>query len=228
VTEMERKHQQAEHGSAMVDLDQPAKAIDEFLESLLESVQEYHPAQEVKVADPAPAKPVVQQETVSEVVSEVAVEQQVESADEGPEKALPAWCDQPFQCLLFRAGDAEFAIPLAELSGIVKWDVPPRKLPGQPQWHKGVMQYREGKTSVVDLVRLLLGEHASREEANFIIVFDEGRFGLICSELFRPVTLVKEQVKWRMQRRQRPWMLGTLREQLCPLLDVAALAAMLR
>jgi purine-binding chemotaxis protein CheW len=213
---------------------QPAKAVDEFLESLLEPVQEYHPAQEQQLAqkiEPQKKRPLAEPlpkvrlpehltKPKVEVVSQTAVEVK-------KPKPLSSFFDHPFQCLLFRTLGSEFAVPLASLSGILSWDGQATKLPGQPAWHRGVMPYREGKIGLVDLDNLLGVRPLEEGPKAYILAFAEGRFGLLCKELLPPRTLSKDDVKWRENRDDRPWSLGTLREQLCPLLDLDEVEAML-
>ncbi|MBF0255640.1 MAG: chemotaxis protein CheW [Gammaproteobacteria bacterium] len=217
-------------------LDRPAQAINEFLESLLEPVQEYHPPQEVREAialaqlETQPKTQVTAQVT-TEVASQLenppatAIETQTASLISA-QQSLPDYAAEAFQCLLFRASGNDFAIPLISLHSIFKRSQKPAKLPGQPHWHRGVLVHRENKIGLVDL-GALLGEQADASAAELVIVLEDGRFGLICSEIFRPLRLTPDQVKWRHQRQERPWMLGALKEQLCPLIDTQALLAML-
>lgn len=223
---------------------QSTQAVDEFLEALLEPVQEYRPAQErSQFAKPKPApKPVAAPAAVQPLPTKPALpkirlperftQPKVELAEKPavkipPPKPQPDPFDQPFQCLLFRTQGSEFAVPLATLSGILKWDGKSSKLPGQPSWHRGVINYREGKLGLVDL-DVLLGVRP-HEDGNqgFVLAFAEGRFGLLCKELLPPKTLNRDDIKWREDRGDRLWSLGTLREQLCPLMDMQALEAML-
>jgi purine-binding chemotaxis protein CheW len=204
-------------GKQAVGFDRPATAVDDFLESLLAPVDEYRLTQELLLPK---VKPPLAEQSVTKAVD--AAEQAAPST----EAALPDYFDQPFQCLFFKVGGSEFAVPLVSLSGIVKWNGKAGKLPGQPDWHRGVINYRDGKMALVDL-STLLGMDKPLQTSTFILAIDEGRFGLICESVYRPLTLRKEQVKWRQKRTDRRWMLGTLREQLCPLVDMVALAAML-
>lgn len=218
---------------------QPVQAVDEFLESLLEPVQEYHPAQgdqqpqqqETRLVRPELSTP--QAESLPKVrlperLTQPKVEEVVKPAPEAKKpKPRPSLFDQPFQCLLFRTLGSEFAVPLASLSGILHWDGQSTKLPGQPVWHRGVIPYREGKLGLVDLDVLLGVRPLEDEPKTYILSFADGRFGVLCKELLPPKTLYKDDVKWREDRSDRPWSLGTLREQLCPLLDLEEIEAML-
>jgi purine-binding chemotaxis protein CheW len=43
----------------------------------------------------------------------------------------------------------------------------------------------------------------------------------------RSIRLDPNEIKWRSQRSQRPWLAGTVIEHMCALLDVAALAELI-
>lgn len=217
--------------------------MDEFLEALLDPVQEYHPGQEQtpaavrktapqRLEQPESAKPLVADplpkvrlpERLTQPKLEVRSEVQIQKQ---PTKPKPTLFDQPFQCLLFHTLGSEFAVPLAALSGILRWDGQSTRLPGQPGWHRGVIPYRDGKMGLVDL-DVLLGVRVLEDvPKTYILSFAEGRFGLLCRELLPPKTLTKEDIKWRKERGDRAWSLGTLREQLCPLIDLDEVEAML-
>lgn len=219
---------------------QSAQVVDEFLEALLEPVQEYHPAQEQA---PTLARKTLRQRqeqpgqaaTLAERLPKVRLptrlappKVEVQPEVQRPSaKPRPGLYDQPFQCLLFHTLGSEFAVPLAALSGILRWDGQAAKLPGQPVWHRGVIPYRDGKLGLVDLDVLLGVRTLEDVPETYILAFAEGRFGLLCKELLPPKTLTKEDVKWRKERGDRPWSLGTLREQLCPLMDLDEIEALL-
>ncbi len=210
-------------------LGRPTQALDEFLEMLLEPIEEYHPQQEVKEPPQAvretpavvvPVQPDLAPSPVPVEETRETVQTKVETVSEPP--ALPEYTRQPFQCLLFRASGAAFAIPLVTLHSIVKLSEEPASLPGQPAWHRGILIHREQRVGLVDLGRVI-GEASSSEPSPFVIILDEGRFGLLATEIFRPQMLEQDQVKWRQPgtrvANDRAWMLGTLRKQLCPLID---------
>ncbi|MEO5343756.1 MAG: chemotaxis protein CheW [Gammaproteobacteria bacterium SHHR-1] len=218
----------------------PAQAIDEFLETLLEPVREYHPRQEALARQRQEQEEQQGQQTalrppdvltpavvaLPQVALEVPLTERVEDSEIETRveisTPLPAYAEQPFQCLLFRASGNDFAIPLVTLHSIVKQTRAPATLPGQPAWHAGLLLHRQQRIGLVDLGVLLTGAPATGPSP-FVVILGEGRFGLLCTEIFRPQTINPDQVKWRQQRRDRPWMMGTLREQLCPLIDTQAL-----
>jgi purine-binding chemotaxis protein CheW len=217
-------------------LDAPAQAIDDFLETLLEPVQEYHPRQEVPSQVKTKAKTGLKVEVKTEVRPQVPppevetltanIPQTQTSVEIPPSPRQPDFTQEPFQCLLFSTSGMDFAIPLVTLHSIVKLTQSPAALPGQPPWHRGVLLHRQARVGLVDLGQLL-GKSASAGVSPFVVILGEGRFGLLCDQIYRPQAIAPDQVKWRRQRVDRPWMLGTLREQLCPLIDTQALLRML-
>ncbi|MCY1336302.1 hypothetical protein D9M69_221050 [compost metagenome] len=52
-------------------------------------------------------------------------------------------------------------------------------------------------------------------------------WGLAVHQVSRSLRLDPAEVKWRGRRQQRPWLAGTVIDQMCALLDVSALAGML-
>ncbi len=217
--------------------ERPSQALDSFLEDLLAPVEEYRPASvltperkpapPVEAPSPVLSTPVVvePEPELQEVVSPVSAISIEETDSQTP---YPGFAQQAFQCLMFSAGGKDYAVPLVSLNGIVEWRDQASKLPGQPDWHQGVMTFREGKMSVVNLTELLMpGQSAHTDHYRYILAIADGRFGLLCEMLHDTVKLNKEDIQWRRHRQQRPWLLGTHTKALCPLIDVDVIANML-
>jgi purine-binding chemotaxis protein CheW len=56
---------------------------------------------------------------------------------------------------------------------------------------------------------------------------DDGRFGLASEGLSEVLSLSAEQVRWRSTHSKRPWLSGTVIDQMCAILDVDRLCAQL-
>lgn len=175
-------------------------------------------------------------EIVPEQVQQQTIEPETEPAEEvtsGQEvREAPDWAREQFQCLLLTVQGMTLATSLLALDNIVKWDTDLTIIPGQPQWHLGVLQHRDRKIVVVDLARLLMpeklnGVSASRENGSHILIIGDNRFGLACDSLAKPLVLNKEEVHWSGLHPDRPWMAGTIREKLSVLLDINALLEMI-
>ncbi|MBP3862153.1 MAG: chemotaxis protein CheW, partial [Pseudomonas sp.] len=52
-------------------------------------------------------------------------------------------------------------------------------------------------------------------------------WGLAVHQVSRSLRLHPNEIKWRSQRGQRPWLAGTVIEHMCALLDVEQLAALI-
>jgi purine-binding chemotaxis protein CheW len=93
----------------------------------------------------------------------------------------------------------------------------------------GVLPYHGRQMVVVDSVQLLMPDESDEEQAtrgrgSHILVIGDGRWGLACDSLAKPVILHKDEVQWGGQNPERSWAIGTVIDRLCVLLDVAAVA----
>ncbi|MDH3451994.1 MAG: chemotaxis protein CheW [Gammaproteobacteria bacterium] len=152
--------------------------------------------------------------------------------DEDPAPSADAhheWRDTPFQAVLFCVHAVRLAAPLIRLHGVVPWNEALSDLPNTPDWFLGVCAYRDQNVRVVDTsVLILQGQNLDVERRHqHIILLDVGRWGLTCDAVSEVLTLTPDAVQWRTGHGSRPWLAGTLRDKLCALLDVDALAAML-
>jgi len=138
------------------------------------------------------------------------------------------WRDKPFQTLLFQAQGVRFAAPLIRLHGVVPWSEEISDLPDTPDWFVGSFPYRGQNVRVVDTATLVMqGQKIDVESRpEYIVVLNNGRWGMTCNGLREVLTVAPESVQWRADLATRPWLAGTLREKLCALLDVDTLAAM--
>lgn len=215
-------------------LNEPDQALSGYLEALLGEVEEYReePSEAVPAVETKPLpKPVVAAPVVEppEVKEQEAISAEPEVAIEPPH--IPEWGQEPFQCLLFKAGGLTLAVPLLVLNSIAEWEGELTNLPGQPDWHLGVLKHRGVQVTIMDTVRLIMPERAdTAEEAgppSHILIVGGGRWGLRCEKILKPITLEPEQVKWCQQESRPSWMAGTLPEHLCILLDVDGLLEVL-
>ncbi len=210
-------------------LAEPEQVVYEYLDLLLREVDEQQSevvVEQVVEVKPRPAEAI---EQVVEIRPDVATP--AEEATE-TEVIAPEWADEPFQSLIFRVQGITLAVPLMSLDGILKWEEDAVPMPWQPEWHMGVLPYRDRQMVVIDSVRLLMPEEAveepvSRERGTHILVIGDGRWGLACDSLASPVLLHKDDVQWGGQNPDRAWAAGTLIERLCVLLDITAVERLL-
>ncbi len=197
-------------------------ALDVYLEALLRDVET-----QVKAAAPAHA----QERAVS------LVEDRARDTESGaliqdpkavsPAEIIPQWARAPFQTVVFHVAGLKLAVSLIELSGIAKGNLQITPIPGQPVWYLGLLPYRDKQVGVIDTVRLIMPERARPKpdegrQPEHILFVNEGRWGLGCDRIAEVITLEPADVHWRTARSKRPWLAGTVVDQMCALLDIQA------
>ncbi len=191
------------------------------------------------VIAPAPVEtPSVTSAPADVAVTTVAVEAAVASAP--AEAGVPQWGQAPFQSLLLKVQGLTLALPLVKLNRILPWREPTH-LPGYVPWLLGVVRYLEQNVRVVDTAALVMPEIVQAQRsapaadgacsgevaARHIVLIGDGRWGLVCDEVSSVITIDPARVRWRSSRAKRPWLAGTVVEQLCALLDAERLGQLL-
>jgi len=223
-------------------LSEPDQVVAEYLQTLLSEVEEYQePTVKVAVEEAAvqtqktevPPAPVI----VQKVAEESAVVTQNAAVDsdtvEKPQPVIPHWGKEQFQCLLFDINGLHLAVPLSELDSIAgKQESSTTHLLGQPEWHRGILEHRGRKVGVIDVARLVMPGKLSpvKEQTvtpNHVLIIGDGDWGLMCDKLLSPIMVEPDGIHWSCRHENRAWMAGTLPEQLCIILDLDVLLAMI-
>jgi len=216
-------------------------ALGLFLDALLREPQ---PAPETEAETPAVTVVEAPVATPVEVEAEVDVEpappDTATAGDTLGETASatdyrrPDWADAPFQALLFNAGGLTLAVPLIELSGVLEWPGELTAMPGHADFYLGLARHLDRNVPVVDTARLVLPDKVLArlpadplERLTRIVLIDEARWGLACDSVGEVITLAPDAVRWREGRPSRPWIAGTLVEEMCALIDAPVFAARL-
>lgn len=220
---------------------EPDIALASYLDSLLSEIAEPEVAEELpttKVDSPTAAiqqqqlrlsEPIVPHDSRQAAKAEADLETTARQAV----PIVPEWAKTPFQVLLCKVSGLTLGVPLTALVSIIKGTERVAELPGQPAWHLGVLVYREHKILVVDTAYLVMPEkldqqnRAKRYTGAYLLLIEDGQWGLTVDALASTVRLDQHQVRWRISRGNRPWQAGTMIEQLAVLLDVDGLAEML-
>ena len=148
-----------------------------------------------------------------------------------PDDGRPAWAAEPFECLLFDVAGLTLAVPLVCLGSI--YSLAGRELTplfGQPDWFLGILPSQGGKLNVLDTARWVMPERYRadfREGLQYVISVQGHEWGLAVHQVSRSLRLHPNEIKWRSQRGQRPWLAGTVIEHMCALLDVEQLAQLI-
>lgn len=236
----------AEPQAAVVQTQEVSVSLDEFEAAVLEeqvrdarlNVAPRAPVAELRLPEPvtSPSEVPVADEA-SARLGQVIDLHQPGSAEmpAAPLKLLddgrPVWAAEPFECLLFDVAGLTLAVPLVCLGSIYPLaghDLTP--LFGQPDWFLGILPGQNGNLKVLDTARWVMPERYRddyREGLQYVISVQGYEWGLAVHQVSRSVRLDPSEVKWRSQRQQRPWLAGTVIDQMCALLDVSALAELI-
>jgi purine-binding chemotaxis protein CheW len=123
---------------------------------------------------------------------------------------------------------------LEKLSGIVELEEEVTELPGYAPWVIGLLPNRGQNVQVVDVAQIIMPNETdsvatpTAERMKYIILLDEGKFGLAADSISQVLTLEAEDVRWRGENSKRPWLAGTVITQMCALLEVDLLCEQLQ
>ncbi len=213
-------------------------ALDTYLRMLLEEIPgERVLDQEEKTQTVVHRKPVVkttvkQKQTVKSLERHIDPKKDVKVAVETVVKPLvimPEWAQYEFQALFFKVDKLILATPLTELLRTIKVDKKPTNIPGQPSWFMGLLDTNEQRIGVLDTGQLIfgktMGQQRDLEKQPFksILITQDGKWGLACDEILTIGRLEPEKVRWRTMREKRPWLIGTVIEELTAIIDVTQL-----
>lgn len=214
-------------------------SLDEFESAVLEEqVRDARLAAPVVVLieapQPAPAPVVLAPVAPIEMPLPPPVTESVELLAPQPVQELegrPEWAQEPFECLLFDVAGLTLAVPLVCLGSIYPLEGQElTPLFGQPDWFLGILPSQAGNLKVLDTARWVMPDRYRddyREGLQYVISVQGYEWGLAVHQVSRSIRLDPNEVKWRSQRTQRPWLAGTVIEHMCALLDVAALAELI-
>lgn len=218
----------------------PQEALSNYLDSLLSEIAppDVEAPSVAPVSLPSPLQPVPEPSPAAKPPHEAV--RLVEPAAEEPAEAVtaqeddvPAWAGNTFQCLTFVVAGVTLAAPLDKLFGIVDWQGEMTELPGYAPWFMGLMRNRGQNVQLVDIAQVIMPDgrlpdkRPVWERLKFVVLIDEGRWGLAADKISQVLTLSSDDVRWRSARSKRPWLAGTAVEQMCAVLDVTALSEQL-
>ena len=212
-------------------------ALKVYIDALLLEPEEVEAPPEVEIAVVEPVEVTTQAEIKTEAAVETAVTEVAETEKIKPPQAQDAAAaNEVVEYLLFKvAGFLTLSVPLARLNGIMKWNGELTPIPGHADWFLGLVSNRGQQVKVIDIAKFVIPEnHKSRQaveaerEFKHLLLVDGGRFGLACDELGQVLKLTSDKIRWRPDRSNRPWLAGTIIEQMSALLDVDSFTEMLK
>ena len=202
-------------------------------------------AEPVKLDLPLPKvaeKPVVEQVPVTDKPSqdieapeaELSVEEPIAKTEKPVaaawlENGRPEWAQKRFECLLFSVGGLTLAVPLVELGSIYKITEELTPLFGQADWFMGLLPVKDSNLRVVNTAKVVMPERYSEtmdEAFKYVVSINGVDWCLSVDEVSEAITLDPDAVRWRTGRSKRPWLAGTVVDQMCALLDISQLSVM--
>lgn len=187
------------------------------------------PVADVEIA--IPAAPPVKVEPIIEAAAAVAP-----SASAAPTLPVwhtngrPSWAQQRFEVLLFQVSGLTLAVPLMSLGQIQPLTDELTPLFGQADWFMGLQPTPSGKIRTVNTAKFVMPERYDDnflKTARYVVSINGVPWGLAVDSVNQPITLMPEDVRWRSERSKRPWLAGTVKEQMCALLDTETMGHML-
>ena len=130
-----------------------------------------------------------------------------------------------FQVLLCDVAGVTIALPLVELGGIQKL-TKITKIAKKPSWFMGVMLKGDEKLNCIDASAWIRPErYASQQNAQtnyqFAVQLGKTPYALCCDGVSTTLALSKDDIKWRENTKNTPWLVGLLKENMCALIDGA-------
>ena len=216
-------------------------ALDSYLSMLLDEIPT-EPALEQKTVKPV-VTPTLKKQSVKTIVEKkqpikvVKIKPAIKSkSQEKPKEQvkqalsiMPDWSQHEFQALFFKVDKLTLAAPLTELLRTLKADKKPTKIPNQPSWFIGLLETNGQRIGLLDTGQLVfgkaIGQQRNLETHPFksILITGDGKWGLACDEILTIGQLKPDKVRWRIVRENRPWLIGTVIDELTAIIDVTKL-----
>ncbi|MFI3136649.1 MAG: chemotaxis protein CheW [Methylococcaceae bacterium] len=143
-----------------------------------------------------------------------------------PLALMPDWSRAEFQALFFKVDHLIMATPLITLSRTLKFNRKPTKIPAQPSWFLGLLDDHGKKISVLDSGQLIFGKaKGSLRDLNerpfaYLLISADEKWGLACDDILSVGKLSPEKIRWRTLRTLRPWLIGTVINELAAVIDI--------
>lgn len=175
----------------------------------------------------APADPVVHDGELNND-GKLPLNQHRECKVYGLDQAAPRAPASRFAAVIVSVGRYRFALPLNMLDSVAQVEGRVSPLAGQAGWHRGLVQHRGGTLNLVDLAALLgLEDGAVAGRPDHMLVLPGGRVAILCDGPPESLTLSGDDIRWCRPGIKRPWLAAMLPQQMCVLMDVEAVSALI-
>jgi len=139
---------------------------------------------------------------------------------------MPSYAQDEFPALFFKVGHLILAVPLIELGRTIKFDSKLTSIPQQPIWFMGLKLDQDKKIGILNLAYLIHGKSRAEKRCysdnpfKNIILTEDTNWGLACDEIITIKKITPDKVRWRTDRQRKPWLVGTIIEDLVVIVDV--------
>jgi purine-binding chemotaxis protein CheW len=208
---------------------EPEKALDTYLSTLLENISiEAVPkvtVEEQVIFSELDSKTIVsEQEQLTEIVASSSIEAEIPITH--PLVVMPQYAQEEFSALFFKVGHLILAVPLIDLGRTLKIDAKLTSIPQQPIWFMGLKLDQDKKIGVLNMAYLIHGRSKAEKRSyadnpfKNIILTEDTNWGLACDEIISIKKISPDQVRWRTDRKQRAWLVGTIVDDLVVIIDI--------
>jgi len=172
-----------------------------------------------------------EQSKCSDIGSQYEVRSFCDSADvenQHTVKSIAPVCLQEthFHVLFFKINCLLLATPLRDLSRTISIPEKLVQLPDQPPWIAGMMENQGDKIVLLD-VPFLFKRHTRpksssgvKDSYRNVLITRNRHWGIPCDEVSAVSPLSAEDISWRQSTNTKSWLLGTVTEKLCALIDL--------
>jgi len=97
---------------------------------------------------------------------------------------------------------------------------------GQPDWLMGLADCQGRRVGIIDSALLIVGatnnDGSDSTERHYkkILLLKDSAWGLACDDMGKSYQIETNKVRWRTKKTSRPWLLGTMVDQSCAVIDV--------
>lgn len=168
---------------------------------------------------------------IEEGVAEISKQRGLQEKLQWNGNGRPEWAQSAFEALLFTVSGLTLAVPLIALGQIQPITAEITPLFGQADWFMGIQPTPSGKVRTVNTALFVMPERYDDnfpKSAKYVVSINGMPWGLAVDTVKQPITLQPEDVKWRTTHGSRPWLAGTVKKEMCALLDISAIGNMLQ
>lgn len=166
-------------------------------------------------------------ETLEQVAAEI--DQTLPVAEPESFASIENSPDKHMQALLFEVAGMQLALSLDELDGIENWPEDGlSQIPGHPSYVVGTLSRPQQHTQVIDLTTLITKQSSNSDNNRYILLVDNKQLGLAVSAIRHVVKLEGDNVRWRREPGQRPWLAGMLMSPLSSIISLPELLKIIR